>query len=155
MKVCILCHKNVAGSRAVKVKEDRVIRVIRKIKQLLRVAAGNELYVCEEDISKQVERRRSFEKNMLFFGILATLVVLLFLASVVMSGTLNLWVIVSAFFMGAFILLFALVFKYVPAIENTTPVMVPGIPATPKSTITEEVKKPKKEVKKPQKKKKK
>ncbi len=128
MKICISCQKDVAGMRAVKVKEDRIIKLIRRIKQLFRIAAGNELYVCEDDISKHQERRKAFEKSMLFFGILAAIAVLLFLSSIVLSGNFSPFAILSAFLVGGFILMFALIFKYAPAMEGTSASLVPGSP---------------------------
>lgn len=135
MKVCIVCQKEVDGKKAVKVREDRIIKAIRRLKSIFRIAAGNDLYVCEEDLQKHLERRKSFEKSMLFFGILSVFVVMLLLFLVVMSGRFNLLVILSSFAIGAFILLFALVFKYAPGVENnvTSLVSAKAEPGQPKS----------------------
>lgn len=127
MKICIICQNEVAGKKAAKVREDRIIKAIRKLKALFKIAAGNELYVCEEDLPKHLKRRKSFEKNILFFGILAVFVVMLLLFIIFMSGRFNLWVIISSLFIGVFILLFALIFKYAPGIENPVPVLIPGV----------------------------
>ncbi|MFH1394057.1 MAG: hypothetical protein ABII71_03315 [Candidatus Micrarchaeota archaeon] len=126
MKICIVCQKDVAGTRAVRVKEDRIIGVIRKVKRTLGIAANNELYVSEDCIDKHKERRRAFEKSMLFFGILAVIVVLLMLSTIVMSGRFDIGIILSAFLIGGFILLFALIFKYTPALEGDVAQLVPG-----------------------------
>ena len=63
MKVCISCQKDMEGKRAVPVKEDRIIRVIRTIKKTLGIAQMNELFVCEIDLEEHVQRRKSFEKD--------------------------------------------------------------------------------------------
>lgn len=135
MKICIVCQKEVSGRRAVKVREDRVIRFIRRVKQLLNIAAGNELYVCEDDISKQMERRKAFEKNMLFFGVLASLAVLGMLAVVVISGRFDLGMVLSALMLGAFILLFALIFRYAPALEGSAASAVPAQAAPAEAAV--------------------
>ncbi|HIE54886.1 MAG TPA: hypothetical protein EYP90_06860 [Chromatiaceae bacterium] len=128
MKICIVCQKDVSGMRASKIREDRIIRAIRKVKKALNIATNNELYVSEDCISKHKERRRAFEKSMLFFGILAAIVVILMLSTVVLSGRFDIGVILSSFLIGGFILLFAIIFKYTPALESDTPELVPGTP---------------------------
>jgi len=140
MKVCIICQEEVSGKRAVKVKEDRVIRVIRKIKQTLNMATNNELYVSEECIPKHKERRRAFERSMLFFGILAAVIVILMLSSIFMSGKFDLGLIVSAFLIGGFILLFALIFKYTPAVDGDVATPIPGSSSPAEVKASEEKK---------------
>jgi len=128
MRICIVCQEDVSGRRAVKVKEDRIIKAIRKIKQTFNIATNNELYVSEECIPKHKERRRAFERSMLSFGILAAIIVVLMLSSIVLSGKFDLGMIISAFLIGGFILLFALIFKYTPAVEGEVAAAVPGTP---------------------------
>jgi len=142
MRICIVCQEDVSGKRAVKVKEDRIIKAIRKIKQTFNIATNNELYVSEECIPKHKERRRTFERSMLFFGILAAIIVVLMLSSIVLSGKFDLGMIISAFLIGGFILLFALIFKYTPAVEGEVAVAVPGTPVPKKD---EKIQAPKEE----------
>lgn len=141
MKVCVDCQKEVAGKRAVKVKEDRVIKTIRAIKRLFKISKENELYVCEEDIEKHIERRKSYEKTMLFFTVLAGIVVLLLLITIIVSGRIELWTIASSLMVGVLLLVFSLIFKYVPAMEGTEPVMLPA--ELPKKEVPKPAKKPK------------
>ncbi len=144
MKICIECNESVAGKRAVKVKEDRIIRLIRIVKQKLNIAANNELYVCEKDIDKHIKRRKDFEKNMVFFSILAGLVVLAMVASMLLSESLNIWAVFSSIVIGMFILTFAVVFKYAPALEDIVAHPIPGPP--PESEEKDELEeKPEKE----------
>jgi F0F1-type ATP synthase assembly protein I len=135
MKICVECQEDVSGKRAVRIKEDRIIRLIRAAKQKLNIAANNELYVCEKDIDKHVKRRKEFEKNMLFFSILAGVIVLLMLGTMLLSGRFDPWLIVSSLLIGIFILLFAVVFKYAPAVEDIVAHPVPGAkPEEPESS---------------------
>jgi len=127
MRICIVCQKGVEGKSAVAVKEDAVIRAIRGVKQAFRIAANNELYVCEEDIPKHREKRREFERSLLFFGVLAAVVVILLVALVLLSGRFDAAALLSALVIGVLILLFAIVFKYAPAMEKE-PEVVGAIP---------------------------
>ena len=118
MKVCITCQQGVEGKRAVRVKEDRVIRAIRAIKKALRIAQMNELYVCEADIRKHLDHRRSFEKMMLFASVLAGLIVVLLIGLLVLSGRFDLWAMFSSLIIAGFVLSLPL-FRYAPALEDS------------------------------------
>ena len=117
MKVCITCQADVSGKRAVPIREDRIIKTIRAVKRALGVAQNNELFVCDTCIPKHMERRRSFEKTMLFASIFAGFVILLLFYSIVTSGRLDAWAIASAFVVAGFVLLLP-IFRYAPAIEQ-------------------------------------
>ncbi|MDD5171419.1 MAG: hypothetical protein PHF60_00080 [Candidatus ainarchaeum sp.] len=116
MKVCVACQANVENKAAVPIKEDRIIRTIRAIKKFFGVAQMNELYVCEADLPKHMERRRSFERTMLFASIFAGLVIILLLYSIISSGRFDAWAMVSAFVVALFVLALPL-FRYTPAVE--------------------------------------
>lgn len=118
MRVCIVCEKDIEGKRAVPVKEDRIIRLVRTAKRLVGVAKMNELYVCEADLPKHSERRKGFEKSMLFASVLAALLLVLVLGMIVLSGNFDAWSLVSAFVIAGFVLVLPL-FKYTPAVEAT------------------------------------
>lgn len=135
MKVCIACQTDVEGKKAVRIKEDRIIRAIRTIKRSLGIAQMNELYVCEEDMKKHTERRRSFEKSMLFASVFAAIIVVLVLVALLLSGRFDPWAIVSAFIIGGFVLVLPL-FRYAPALEGIPPKQVGEAaekPARPKA----------------------
>ncbi len=123
MKICIYTQKSVEGKKAIRVKEDRIIRTIRAIKKVFGIAQMNELYVSEEHLEEHKKRRSSFEKGILFASVLAGLILVIVLFSLFLSGRFDLWAIVSAFIIGAFILALPL-FKYSPALESDMPVMV-------------------------------
>jgi len=119
MKICIVCQKDVEGKPAVPVKEDMIIKGIRTVKQFLHIAANNELYVCEDDIPAQQQRRRGFERDLIFFGVLAAVAVVLFVATSLMFGRFDIMAFIYALVIGFFIIMFAVVFRYAPATEKT------------------------------------
>lgn len=131
MKVCISCQKPIEGTRAVRVKEDRIIRTIRTIKKFLGIAQMNELYVSEEHLEEHLKRRRSFEKSMLFASVFSGLIIIVVVVALLLSGRFDLWAIFSALIIGVFILALPL-FKYAPAVESTTPSLIPGVAPKPK-----------------------
>ncbi len=117
MKVCISCQENVEGKNATKIKEDKVIRTIRKIKKLFNIAQMNELYVCEKDIAEHTKKRHSFEKSMLFVSVFAGIILIIMVGGLLISGQLELVSIVSAIIIAGFVLFLPL-FKYAPALES-------------------------------------
>lgn len=123
MKVCIACQADVSGKKAVRVKEDRIIKAIRKVKKAFKIAQMNELYVCEKDIPQHLERRRSFEKSLLFASVLGGLILVLVIAVLLLSGKFEIWPIISAFIVAGFIIALP-VFKYAPALEGKVPEIV-------------------------------
>src|SRR4030095_8811572 len=137
MKVCVSCQTDVGGKRAVPIKEDRIIRTIRSVKRSLGVAQNNELYVCEACLPKHNERRKSFEKTMLFASVFAGLMLVIILVAPVLSGRIDPWAIISGFIVAGFILALP-IFKYAPAAEslpapkpNVMPPPVPPVPPVP------------------------
>jgi hypothetical protein len=117
MKICIVCQKDMEGKPTAAVKDDAIIRAIRRVKQSLNMAQNNELCVCEADVPAHEKRRREFERSLVLFGVLAAVVVILLVATLVMSGRFDIVAFLSALLIGLFILLFAIVFKYAPALE--------------------------------------
>jgi uncharacterized membrane protein len=135
MKICIECEKDVSGKKAVKIREDRIIQAIRKVKEITRTAQGNELYVCEEHVEQHKTRRKKFERSILIFGILAGVVVVLLVGMLLMSEKFDIILFIYSVLIGVFILAIAVIFRYCPGMENETPVLV-GRPET-RSVITE------------------
>ena len=117
MKVCVSCQKDVEGKSASRIREDRIIRGIRKVKRILGVAQNNELFVCSDCLSTHMERRKSFEKSMLFASVFAGLILIVLIAAFLLSGRLDLWAFISAFIVAGFILTLP-IFKYTPAVEG-------------------------------------
>ena len=145
MKICIECEKNVEGMKAVKIKEDNVIAAIRKIKRVLGAAKENDLYVCEEHLKKHLERRKSFQKSLILFGIAAVLIFVLGIISMVISGNFNIVGFIAAVVISIFLILFAILFKYTPDVESASLTFIPVAgkePEKPKPAKPAEKKKP-------------
>ena len=135
MKKCIVCEKDMSGKKSHKVIEDHIIKTIRGFKQFFKIAANNELCVCEDDLAKHLEKRKSFEKSMIFIGVLSAAVVILLIGAIVLSGRFDIFAIFSALLIGGFIVLFGILFKYAPALEER-----PGARGEKKAPIPEEFK---------------
>jgi len=128
MKLCISCQTSVEGKRAYAVREDRIIKGIRFIKQKLKIAQNNELYVCESDLEAHNKRRKSFEKTMLFASILAGLLLVIILLSPLLSGRFDPWGFSAGIVVALFVLVLPL-FRYAPAVESAA--QAPPMPFKP------------------------
>lgn len=117
MKICIICQATVDAKTSIPIKEDRVIRTIRAIKKKLRIAQMNELYICKNDLQKHTERRKAFEKGMMFASIGAGIILVVIVLSAVLSGKLELWGIISGIMLAGIVMVLP-AFKYTPAIEK-------------------------------------
>jgi len=119
MKICVSCETNVEGKKAYKVKDDRIIRAVRSIKNALHMAKNNELYVCENCLPKHREKRKSFEKSVLFGTVIAVVILVVLLGMLLLSGRFDIWAIISTFIISGFVLALPL-FRYAPAVEGDT-----------------------------------
>lgn len=131
-KVCVDCQKEVNGKRAVKVKEDRIILALRAAKRALKISRENELFICEDCFEKHEKRRKSFEKTMLIFAVVAALIIVLMVFTIILSGRLELWAILSGILIIALLAVFSIIFKYVPATDGTEMVLISGKPTEQK-----------------------
>lgn len=118
MKACIICQKDLLSGRAAKVKEDFVISTIRKIKQMLNIARNKELYVCENDLKTQQDKRKAYERDLIVFSIVAAIVFLLLIAAPLLSGRFEISFLFASLFLSALIILIPVFFKYTPAIDS-------------------------------------
>ena len=134
-KLCILCEKPVEGKRAVKVREDNILKLIRDFKRATNTAKNNELYVCEEDIKKHTERRKNFQKAVLLFGVGAVLVFILALISMVIAGSFNIISFVSALLICGLLIIFAVILRYTPDVESQQLVLVGVATAKPAKPV--------------------
>ncbi|MFN7991850.1 MAG: hypothetical protein U0R44_06885 [Candidatus Micrarchaeia archaeon] len=123
MKVCISCQKDVEGKPAAPVREDRIIRGIRKVKTVFGVAQNNQLFVCQACLPKHIERRKGFEKGMLFASVFSGLILVILIVAIILSGRFEPWAVVSAFIICGFILLMPIFFQYAPSVDDS------GMPA--------------------------
>jgi len=120
--MCVACQTEVTGRRALPVKEDRIIRTLRAVKKALGIAQNNQLFVCESCMPKHSERRRSFEKTLLFASVLAGIMLVLLILVPMLSGRFEAWAIVSGIIVACFVVLVPIIFKYVPAVAGISSV---------------------------------
>ncbi len=118
MKKCIVCQKDIVSGKAAKVREDRIIRGLRKIKQTLNIARNFDLYVCEDDFQKNTDRRKQYEKNVIIYTIIAVVIFIVLIVLPLLSGRFNFLLLLSSALLSIVVVLFALLFKYVPATET-------------------------------------
>ncbi|MBU0585964.1 hypothetical protein KJ780_00475 [Candidatus Micrarchaeota archaeon] len=116
-KVCIVCTNEVQGN-AYPVKDDRIIKAIRKVKATLGMAKNNELYVCEECFPKYEPKRKKFEKQMVYSIALAALIIVFVIGLQIISGGLNLMIMFFGLLMGLGIILMAMLIYFTPALEK-------------------------------------
>ena len=115
--VCIYDGEKVR--KGYKIKEDFIIRLIKRLKQRFGSYKGNTLVVCEKHIEEHRKRRKRFEKNMGLLGGVFALLGLLYLISLISNfslGKLVSFTIFIAILGLIFILLFIL--SYVPSVEE-------------------------------------
>ncbi|MEM2174616.1 MAG: hypothetical protein QXI58_03205 [Candidatus Micrarchaeia archaeon] len=78
--ICIICQKEALGFP---IKEDIVIRGIRKVKKTFGIAKGTTLVVCDEHVEEGFKKRERFEKNLLTYcGIGGIIGIILIIASI-------------------------------------------------------------------------
>ncbi|MBN2478219.1 hypothetical protein JXB01_02910 [Candidatus Micrarchaeota archaeon] len=123
MKVCIECKKELKKEdlkKAVKVKDDRIIKTIRSIKKKLNIAANNELYICAECLQEHKRKRKDYEKNMVLIIALSVLIFLgLGFLPIIAAGQFRLSSFLAGLLVGAILIVLAGILKYTPAAEGT------------------------------------
>jgi len=117
--ICIVCKKEVAPSgKALKIKEDRLIRSIRAIKNALHIAQNNKLFVCKDDLAEHNGRRKKFEKDSVVFGVAAVAIILVMVGLPLLGGNFSINIFLISILMGIIVFIFGAMFKYVPAVEG-------------------------------------
>jgi hypothetical protein len=137
-KVCIICEKEPQpGTNYYRVKDDAVIRVIRAIKQRFGVARNNELCVDQGCLPKYRERRKRFERNMVFYVALGVILFVLINGVQAMAGMFSLVAFVASVFLALLIAALAVLNYATPPIDESpmsagpaaVPASEPGAPA--------------------------
>ncbi len=118
-KVCVICEKEVnAGERAFLVKEDAVIKVIRRLKQALKIAKNNTLMVHEACLEQYTLRRKQFERRMLFVIIFAVVTIVGLNLLQLMAGIFSLNILLFSIILPLFPLVLVLITTYCPEIDK-------------------------------------
>lgn len=81
--VCVLCGKETIGYP---LKDDLIIKGIRKIKSALKIARGTKLIVCDEDLEKALKKREEFEKKLLTYCGLGGIIGIIIVITSIISG---------------------------------------------------------------------
>jgi hypothetical protein len=116
--ICIIGHEVI--ERGFKVKDEKVLNLMRTIKRKLRMKLkNNRLYVCEHHKEEYMKKRKSFERNVMMLSAMAAILFVVIFIVNVMSG--DIWNIIRSILLGLLIFLMVpifLFFVYVPAIEE-------------------------------------
>ncbi|MFA5050148.1 MAG: hypothetical protein WC501_04015 [Candidatus Micrarchaeia archaeon] len=120
--VCIISKKELDTAElkdAKKVKDDAVIKFIRKIKKKLNMETGNNLYVSKGCIEEHTKRRKSFEKGLLIAAILAVLIFFgLVILPIIFTQSINFGSIMLGILLAIIMVVFFGLIKYTPQIEK-------------------------------------
>ncbi|HLD60059.1 MAG TPA: hypothetical protein VI912_03635 [Candidatus Bilamarchaeaceae archaeon] len=121
MKVCIVSQNELKGTSlrsARRVKDDFILGSIRKVKQFLRIAQNNELYVSKKHLAEYLEKRKKYEKRAGLFSAIAVIVVIVLIGLPLLSGIFDIVNVIAALFLGLLLITFALLPNYTPALEG-------------------------------------
>ena len=117
-RMCIVSRKEVPEGEGTPIKEDGIIRTIRKIKAKLGILQNNELVVSDECLEDYKKKRSKFEKMaVIHTTIAAVLVILLTIGPLLLGAPFNVVSIFFALILGVMIIALALL-GYVPALET-------------------------------------
>jgi len=122
--ICLICKKE---KRGVPIKDDIIIKSIRKIKRGLHIEKGNQIVICNECAGEYLERRKSYEKSLTTSTIITIVLFVSFLFLSILAGNLTIISLIKTIGLTIFvgILLIGInLLRYVPAtvrpIEETT-----------------------------------
>ncbi|MCS7109542.1 MAG: hypothetical protein NZ903_01965 [Candidatus Micrarchaeota archaeon] len=117
-RVCIVGKEEVKGNYR-RVKEDIVISTIRNIKRFFKIAAENELVVCDSHFEEAVKKRKEFESSLIKIVALVAVITVIAIILAILNNSLNLIPSTISLVILLFIfLIFVSLFKYFPAIEE-------------------------------------
>jgi len=75
---CIMCTEEIKKGEGNEVVEDKIIEIIRKVKNKLGVAKGYKLVVCDKCLEDYEKKRKRFERNtILYLGLGIVIIILL------------------------------------------------------------------------------
>ncbi|VVB97969.1 Uncharacterised protein [uncultured archaeon] len=118
-KVCIICEKEIQpGSDYYRVRDDAIIKAIRAVKQRLGVAKNNELCVDQGCLPKYRERRKKFEKNIIFYVALGVIVFVLINGLQLMAGAFSIVAFIASLFLAVLIAGLAILNYATPPIDE-------------------------------------
>ncbi len=114
--VCIVCKKEIENGNPI--KEDAVIRFIKKMKQKTGTLQNNVLMVCDADLETYRKKRQNFEKMAVLHATAAVIVVaILFLAPLLLGAPFSFVNLFFALVLGIMIAALAIL-SYTPGLET-------------------------------------
>ncbi len=148
-RMCIVSREEVPKGKGTPIKEDGIIRTIRRIKGKLGILQNNELVVSDEKLEEYKKKRSKFEKMaVIHTTIAAVFVIVLVVGPLLMGAAFNIVSVFFALVLGVMIMALALL-GYIPALETNDETM----PRTADEIVEKLA--PKKPAKRPRRKKKK
>ena len=116
-RICIVSRKEVPAGKGTPIRQDAVLRGIRKIKARLGILQNNELVVSDECLEKYKKKRSKFEKMaVIHTTIAAVLVLILVFGPLLLGAPFNIVSIFFALVLGVMIAALALL-SYVPGLD--------------------------------------
>ncbi len=116
-RICIICEKEPQG-KAYRVSDDAIIKLIRGVKQKLGIARNNELYVDEACLPAYREKRRKFEKNLVFYVAVAAIIFLLINGFQLAYGRFSIITFIASVVVGALVASLAVLNYATPPLED-------------------------------------
>ena len=117
-RMCIVSRKVVPKGKGTPIKEDAIIRTIRKIKGKLGILQNNELVVSDEKMEEYKKKRAKFEKMaVIHTTIAAVFVIALVIGPLLMGAAFNIVSVFFALVLGVMIVALALL-GYIPALKT-------------------------------------
>ena len=117
-RVCIVGKEEVKKGKYFLVKDDFIISAIRKIKEFLRIPAGNQLVVCETHLVEAYKKRKKFESSTIKIVAIISLLAIIAIILGILKGNLNSLLTMLLLLVLFFLLLvFISLFNYYPSIK--------------------------------------
>jgi uncharacterized membrane protein len=109
---CIMCTEEIKKGEGNEVVEDKIIEIIRKVKNKLGVAKGYKLVVCDKCLEDYEKKRKRFERNtILYLGLGIVIIILLMILNFSIGS------FIGGILIFLILLLFS-IFSYIPRIKK-------------------------------------
>ncbi len=142
-KVCIICEKEPQG-KAYKVQDDFVIKAIRWGKRKLGIAKNNELFVDEGCLPAYREKRKRFERNVVFYVAIGVIIFVLINGLQVLYGRFSFVTFLASVLLAILVSGLAILNYATPPIEEPRGALQPQLAAPAGKEEKAKMKKPKK-----------
>ncbi|MCX8202415.1 MAG: hypothetical protein N3G74_01240 [Candidatus Micrarchaeota archaeon] len=118
-KICVIGKEEIKGSNYKPIRDDVVISSIRKIKRFFKVAAENELVVCDKHLEEAVKRRKEFESSIVKIVAVTAVIAVIAIILALLNNSLNfIPATISMVILLFILLLFVSLFRYFPSVDH-------------------------------------